>query len=151
MFRFVNTFDCTFRCNDVLELVQTTRHFRLLADAAEVGGAGSQSLDALVKEIHLKYSQAMNEFFSQVTNVLAIDGSHAFEKAFFTFRTVVKVSSHTSVKTLTFWDSPSTQIFISMIKNMYVIFGYDIFVYGQKRIKDDNLEWTPNRNIYVSE
>ena len=79
------------RCNDVLELVQTTRHFRLLADAAEVGGAGSQSLDALVKEIHNKYSQAMEEFFAQVSNVLSIDGTQAFEKAFFTFRTIVKV------------------------------------------------------------
>ena len=81
------------RCNDVLELVQTTRHFRLLADAAEVGGAGSQSLDALVKEIHSKYSQAMDQFFSKVSNVLAIDGTQAFEKAFFTFRTIVKVNA----------------------------------------------------------
>ena len=80
------------RCNDVLELVQTTRHFRLLADAAEVGGAGSQSLDALVKEIHSRYSTAMSDFFSKVTNVLAIDGTQAFEKAFFIFRTVVKVA-----------------------------------------------------------
>ena len=79
------------RCNDVLELVQTTRHFRLLADAAEIGGAGSQSLDALVKEIHQNYVQAMTEFFSQVTNVLDIDGTQSFERAFFTFRTVVKV------------------------------------------------------------
>ena len=80
------------RCNDVLELVQTTRHFRLLADAAEIGGAGSQSLDALVKEIHQNYVQAMNEFFSQVTNVLDIDGTQSFETAFFTFRTIVKVN-----------------------------------------------------------
>ena len=79
------------RCNDVLELVQTTRHFRLLAGAAEIGGAGSQSLDALVKEIHNKYSQAMDAFFRQVSNVLSIDGSQAFERAFFTFRSVVKV------------------------------------------------------------
>ena len=72
--------------------MQTTRHFRLLADAAEVGGAGSQSLDALVKEIHSRYSTAMSDFFSKVTNVLAIDGTQAFEKAFFIFRTVVKVA-----------------------------------------------------------
>ena len=82
------------RCNDVLELVQTTRHFRLLADAAEIGGAGSQSLDALVKEIHLNYVQAMEHFFSQVSNVLDIDGTQAFERAFFTFRTIVKVSCY---------------------------------------------------------
>lgn len=80
-----------FRCNDVLELVETTRHFRLLADAAEIGGAGSMSLDALVKEIHQKYSQVMKDFFSVVENVLSIDGSQNFERAFFKFRTVVKV------------------------------------------------------------
>ncbi|XP_070202269.1 uncharacterized protein [Littorina saxatilis] len=78
------------RCNDVLELVETTRHFRLLAGAAEVGGAGSMSLDAMVKEIHQKYTQAMNDFFSVVTNVLNIDGSQSFERAFFQFRTIVK-------------------------------------------------------------
>ncbi|KAK7479591.1 hypothetical protein BaRGS_00029140 [Batillaria attramentaria] len=78
------------RCNDVLELVETTRHFRLLAGAAEVGGAGSMSLDAMVKEIHQKYTQAMREFFSVVSNVLNIDGSQSFERAFFRFRTVVK-------------------------------------------------------------
>lgn len=75
----------------MLELVQTTSHFRLLANAAEIGGAGSRSLDALVREIHTKYSDTMSNFFSKVTNVLAIDGTQAFEKAFFEFRTVVKV------------------------------------------------------------
>ncbi|XP_064599567.1 LOW QUALITY PROTEIN: uncharacterized protein LOC135466077 [Liolophura sinensis] len=79
------------RCNDVLELVETTRHFRLLAGAADVGGAGSMSLDAMVKEIHKKYQIAMDKFFSVVDNILNIDGSQTFEKAFFTFRTVVKM------------------------------------------------------------
>lgn len=75
----------------MLELVETTRHFRLLAGAAEVGGAGSMSLDAMVKEIHQKYTQAMQDFFSVVDNVLSIDGTQSFEQAFFKFRTVVKV------------------------------------------------------------
>ena len=75
----------------MLELVQTTQHFRLLAHAAEIGGAGTQSLDALIREIHSKYSAAMESFFLQVHNLLAIDGSQIFEKAFFTFRTIVKV------------------------------------------------------------
>ncbi|GFO25145.1 dynein beta chain, ciliary-like, partial [Plakobranchus ocellatus] len=78
------------RCNDVLELVETTRHFRLLAGAAEVGGAGSASLDAMVKELHVKYTLAMKDFFSQVSNVLSIDGTQMFERAFFNFRTTVK-------------------------------------------------------------
>lgn len=89
------------RCNDVLELVETTRHFRLLADAAEIGGAGSMSLDALVKEIHVKYTQAMKEFFAVVDNVLSIDGTQNFERAFFRFRTVVKVGL---IKNAWFWN-----------------------------------------------
>lgn len=75
----------------MLELVQTTRHFKLLADTAAVGGAGSQSLDALVKEINIRFHDAMMCFFDSVKNVLEIDGTQAFEKAFFAFRSVVKV------------------------------------------------------------
>ena len=51
------------------------------------------SLDAMVKEIHQKYTSAMREFFSVVNNVLNIDGSQSFERAFFKFRTVVKVKN----------------------------------------------------------
>ena len=80
------------RCNDVLELAQTTSHFRLLAQATEVGGAGCQCLDSLVCEIYLKFSRAMEELFSHVKNVLTMDNSQVFEKAFFRFRMVVKVS-----------------------------------------------------------
>ncbi|XP_055866060.1 uncharacterized protein LOC106055129 isoform X2 [Biomphalaria glabrata] len=78
------------RCNDVLELVETTRHFRLLAVTAEIGGAGSPSLDSMVRELHNKYSLAMKDFFSKVSNVLSIDGTQQFESAFFNFRTTVK-------------------------------------------------------------
>lgn len=56
------------------------------------------SLDALVKEIHEKYTQAMNDFFSVVENVLSIDGSQNFERAFFKFRTVVKVKILTCLR-----------------------------------------------------
>ncbi len=74
-----------------MELVETTRHFRLLADAAEIGGAGTPSLDSLVRDIHQRYSQAMDRFFLTVHNVLEIDNRQTFEKAFFVFRMVVKV------------------------------------------------------------
>ena len=77
--------------------METTRHFRLLAGAAEIGGAGNMSLDALVKEIHEKYTQAMSDFFSVVENVLSIDGSQNFERTFFTFRTIVKVGAESGV------------------------------------------------------
>ena len=50
------------RCNDVLELVETTRHFRMLKNAAEVGGAGGQGLDAMVREIHGRFEVAMAQF-----------------------------------------------------------------------------------------
>lgn len=80
-----------FRCNDVLELVQTTSHFNLLSETAGIGGAGSQSLDAHVKEINDRYQVATKHFFNVVSNVLDIDGTQAFETAFFKFRSVVKV------------------------------------------------------------
>ena len=50
------------RCNDVLELVQTTQHFELLTCTAEVGGAGGNSLDSQVREIHLKFLEAVRSF-----------------------------------------------------------------------------------------
>ena len=81
--------------------METTRHFRLLAGAAEIGGAGNMSLDALVKEIHEKYTQAMSDFFSVVENVLSIDGSQNFERTFFTFRTIVKVGAENGVRKTT--------------------------------------------------
>lgn len=40
------------RCNDLLDLVETTRHFHTLKEASKVGGAGSRALDALVNDIH---------------------------------------------------------------------------------------------------
>lgn len=79
------------RCNDLLELVQTTRHFNLLQMAAEVGGAGTKSLDALVREIHEEFSCAMEDFGKHVADILDITASQAFEKAFFIFRSIVKV------------------------------------------------------------
>ena len=54
------------RCNDVGELVETTRHFRMLRNAAEVGGAGGQGLDAMVREIHDKFEAAMIDFKGKV-------------------------------------------------------------------------------------
>ncbi len=54
------------RCNDVLELVETTRHFRMLRNAAEVGGAGGRGLDAMVREIHEEFESAMRAFKSKV-------------------------------------------------------------------------------------
>ena len=111
----ITIFVPTCRCNDVLELVQTTQHFRLLADAAEIGGAGTQSLDALVREIHSKYSTAMDVFFLEVNNVLAIDGSHTFERAFFSFRTIVKVCVCCFFKLKVRWFMLSNPIFVSFL------------------------------------
>ncbi|CAG5134626.1 unnamed protein product, partial [Candidula unifasciata] len=78
------------RCNDVLELVETTGHFQLLADVIEAGGAGSASFDAMLNELHVQYSAAMKTFFSQVQNVLDIDNSTIFDVAFFDLRLTVK-------------------------------------------------------------
>jgi hypothetical protein len=40
----------------------------------------------------------MKEFFTVVENVLSIDGSQNFERAFFKFRTVVKVIGFLNLK-----------------------------------------------------
>ena len=50
------------RCNDVLELVQTTQHFEMLTCTAQVGGAGGNSLDSQVREIHRKFKEAVRSF-----------------------------------------------------------------------------------------
>lgn len=75
----------------MLEFVSTTRHFTLLSETAHIGGAGSISLDAHVKEIDSRFNKAMTKFLSSVKNLLSIDGSQAFETAFFAFRSIVKV------------------------------------------------------------
>ena len=67
--------------------------------AAEVGGAGTKSLDALVREIHEEFSRAMEDFGQHVADILDITASQAFEKAFFTFRSIVKVSSSSCFST----------------------------------------------------
>ena len=40
------------RCNDLLDLVETTHHFLTLQEAAKVGGAGSTPLDGHIADIH---------------------------------------------------------------------------------------------------
>jgi len=74
-----------------LELIETIEHFRLLEDAAEIGGAGNHTLDVLVREIHEKFSAAYDVFRSTVPDVLDLDPSGSFMRAFFGFRTLIKV------------------------------------------------------------
>ncbi|EDO43528.1 predicted protein [Nematostella vectensis] len=78
------------RCNDVLELVQTTRHFELLTCAAEVGGAGGDSLDCLVREIHTKFNEAIVSFKQMAHDVLDAEETQHFEREFFAFRSVTR-------------------------------------------------------------
>ncbi|XP_052060514.1 uncharacterized protein LOC127700861 isoform X4 [Mytilus californianus] len=128
------------RCNDVLELVETTRHFRLLADAAEIGGAGSMSLDALVKEIHLKYSQVMKDFFSVVENVLSIDGSQNFERAFFKFRTVVKTleGKLAQILRISFNQCPTVEAQLRLLEVFEGISGREL-VQAHLKDKDEQI------------
>lgn len=79
------------RCCDVLELVQTVRHFRLLSTTAAIGGAGTTNLDVLVHEIHQKYTKTIDEFLSAVPGVLNVDEADEFAEAFFVFRSVIRV------------------------------------------------------------
>lgn len=58
------------RCNDALELVQTSQHFRCLNSIVSIGGAGGSSLNALVEEIHNKFVVTMKDFLSVVTVII---------------------------------------------------------------------------------
>ena len=49
------------RCNDVLELVQTTTHFKMLRLASEIGGAGGTNLNSLVEEIYGNFQEAIEK------------------------------------------------------------------------------------------
>lgn len=82
----------TNRCSDVLELVETTRQFGMLADVAEIGGASNAGQDLVIKEIYQQYAESIEEFCSQVPDIFAIDSKEPFADLFFAFRAVIKVS-----------------------------------------------------------
>ena len=75
------------RCNDVLELVQTTQHFEMLTCTAEVGGAGGNSLDSQVKEIHAKFLEAVRSFqqMPNVRELIILDSANVFPVIKFIF------------------------------------------------------------------
>ena len=57
-----------------------------------IGGAENHNMDQLAQEIHLKYSKAINEFQSNVSDVMNFDDeAQAFEVSFFHLRTTIKV------------------------------------------------------------
>ncbi|XP_066025345.1 uncharacterized protein [Pocillopora verrucosa] len=78
------------RCNDVLELVQTTQHFEMLTCTAQVGGAGGNSLDIQVREIHRKFKEAVRSFQQMPHDVLNANETQEFEREFFAFRSVTR-------------------------------------------------------------
>ncbi|XP_039611018.1 dynein beta chain, flagellar outer arm-like [Polypterus senegalus] len=78
------------RCNDVLELVETIKHFQLLETVARIGGTGSDSQDAMVQEIHETYCRAMDVFTRKNGDILFTESNQSFEKAFFDFRITIK-------------------------------------------------------------
>ncbi|XP_078672103.1 uncharacterized protein LOC144911712 isoform X1 [Branchiostoma floridae x Branchiostoma belcheri] len=123
------------RCNDVLELVETTRHFRLLESAAEIGGAGGRSLDALVQEIHQNFAKAMDDFITSAGNILDVDDSHNFNKSFFKFRSVVKdlEAQLASVLNLSFLQCPTVA---SQLRLLEVFEGVSSRELVQKHLKD---------------
>ena len=80
------------RCNDVLELVQTMRHFQILSKTVSIGGSDNQNMDILAQEIHAKYIKALNEFQHNVSDVMSFDNqAKNFEISFYHLRTTIKV------------------------------------------------------------
>ncbi|XP_077155311.1 uncharacterized protein LOC143817709 [Ranitomeya variabilis] len=82
------------RCNDVLDVVETMKHFEALNDVAVIGGAGTPSSDAMVQEIWSSYCQAKESFMNQITDVLTAGKNSTFQKAFFDLRTTIKSLEH---------------------------------------------------------
>ncbi|XP_053311944.1 dynein axonemal heavy chain 9-like [Spea bombifrons] len=82
------------RCNDVLDLVETMKHFQILKNVAAIGGAGSSSLDAMVQEIWDMYCVAKKTFVNQIADILTTDKNSPFERVFFDFRTTIKSLEH---------------------------------------------------------
>lgn len=81
------------RCNDVLELVQTMRHFQILSKTVSIGGSDNINMDFLAQEIHAKYERAINEFQKNVKDVMNFDDQDQnFEISFFNLRTTIKVA-----------------------------------------------------------
>ncbi|XP_075192459.1 uncharacterized protein LOC142291659 [Anomaloglossus baeobatrachus] len=82
------------RCNDVLDVVETMKHFEALNDVAVIGGAGNPSYDAMVQEIWSSYCQAKESFMNQISDVLTAGKNSTFQKAFFDMRTTIKSLEH---------------------------------------------------------
>ena len=76
----------------MLELVQTMRHFQILAKTVSIGGADSPSMDVITQEVHAKYQNALEEFQRNVKDVMNLDNkSEKFETCFYHLRTTIKV------------------------------------------------------------
>ena len=87
----------------MLELVQTTQHFEMLTCTAEVGGAGGNSLDSQVKEIHAKFLEAVRSF-QQMPHVrycsLILVSGNAFSVIKFIFYQLMSVKEYLMIECL---------------------------------------------------
>jgi hypothetical protein len=86
------------RCNDAIELVQTMKHFQILATTVLIGGADNQSLDIITQEVYSKYEKSINEFRKNVNDIMVLNSEkNNFETSFFHLRTTIKVETKTVV------------------------------------------------------
>ena len=91
------------RCNDVLELVQTMRHFRILSKTVALGGGSdNHNMDLISQQIHERYERALADFKSSVTDVMSFESERgkSFETSFFHLRSTIKVSALSYYKLL---------------------------------------------------
>ncbi|CAH2222791.1 Hypothetical predicted protein [Pelobates cultripes] len=145
------------RCNDVLDLVETMKHFETLKTVASIGGAGSSSLDAMVQEIWDSYGIAKQNFVNQITDIFITDRSSRFEKAFFDFRTKIKSLEHKLGEILrsSFIQCPTIASQLRLLEVFEGISRRDV-VKDYLKDKDDQLvamfieELTQVNEMYVS-
>jgi hypothetical protein len=80
------------RCNDILELVKTMKHFQILSKTVEIGGADNNSMNMIAKEIHLKYEKALEAFKTNVKDLMNLENlTENFQSSFFHLRSTIKV------------------------------------------------------------
>lgn len=91
-FANINVMLANLRCNDVLELVQTMRHFQILSKTVSIGGSDNRNMDILAQEIHTKYVRALSEFQANIKVLMNFENKEQnFEISFFNLRTTIKV------------------------------------------------------------
>lgn len=122
------------RCNDILELVQTMRHFQILSHTVSIGGADDNSMNTLAQEVHLKYENALNEFKKNVSDLMNTSYQNEnFGSSFFFLRNTIKVCNYFTEK---FLFSNTVNIFLRNWKENFHLLSRKAFKIAQQLVRN---------------